>query len=109
VIAARTARTRHGDALVRIDCASSSPCSGELKLVAKVAERRRHRRNRAPATHGRIVLVGKASFSLAAGESNDVDVPLTRAGRGLLADAGRGGLRVQLSGTRVEATTIELR
>ena len=42
VIAARTARTRRGDALVRIDCAGSAPCGGELKLAAKLAAPRKH-------------------------------------------------------------------
>jgi hypothetical protein len=57
----------------------------------------------------RLLVVGSARFTIAAGHSATIGVRLTRRGRALLRRAGRRGLKLELAGTGVQSRTVLLR
>jgi sugar lactone lactonase YvrE len=88
---------------------ATGPCRGVIRLFAESGERR-------GASAARAVVIGRASFSLAAGDSKRVKVMLNRTGRRLLRKrrevrvkavvARRGGPNI---GRSTERTTFRLR
>jgi hypothetical protein len=87
-------------ALLKLRCTGGGGCSGTLKLVLRV------RRGK----HGAIkVAIGQARFSIAAGKSATVRIPLTSQGRSLLRRAGRRGLKVTVTGTGVKGAIVGLK
>jgi hypothetical protein len=87
-------------ASVTLRCPGPGSCSGVMKIFARVAKNGKHKTN---------VAIGVASFSMAAGKRVTLRVHLTGPGSQLLRRAGRRGLRVQISGTGVQAHTAVLR
>lgn len=100
--AARLVRVRRGKAMVSLTC-GAAPCQGLLKLTVPAPKRhgRTHRKAR-PA-----LLLGKASFKIAAGAKRTVAVPLRKRS---LARLGRHGRRLpaRLQGTGLTARPVVL-
>lgn len=90
-------------ASVTLSCPGVAPCSGVMKIVARVTTK--HGRHKKTSN----VTIGVASFSTAAGKSVTLRVRLTGQGRKLLVKAGRRGLRVQIAGSGVKAATATLK
>ena len=90
-------------ASVTLSCPGAAPCSGVLKLVARVVTKHGKRKR------ARNVTIGVASFSMAAGKKVTLRVHLTGQGRKLLGKAGKKGLKVQITGSGVQAHTAVLR
>ena len=55
------------------------------------------------------ITVGSASFQVPAGKSKAIKVKLTKQGKSLLAEAGKGGLKVKLTGSGVKSRTLTLK
>ncbi|MGO9249136.1 MAG: hypothetical protein ACLQQB_00295 [Solirubrobacteraceae bacterium] len=88
---------------VTLRCTGTNPCSGAMRIRTRLTtDRGRHRRTR-------TVTIGLASFSIGLGHSATFRVYLTGQGRQLLRRAGRGGLRVQIAGIGIRASTVVLR
>lgn len=85
--AARLVRVKGGRALLKLKGRGGAPCRG----VVKLSLRKGHKR----------LLIGKATFSVAAGKSQVVPVKLSKQGAALLRHAGPKGLKARLSGTSV--------
>ena len=74
-----------------------------MKIVARVVTKHGKRRK----TNN--VTIGVASFSMGAGKRLTLKVHLTGQGRKLLGKAGKKGLKVQITGSGVQAHTAVLR
>jgi hypothetical protein len=72
---------------VTLRCSGASGCTGALKLLA-------HKHNTS--------IAASVGFTIAAGKSVTLRVHLTRKGRKLLANAGKKGLTIQISGSGVK-------
>ena len=96
---ARRARMSGKKALLRLTCKGSAgaTCRGTLTLRAR----------RAKKGGNRTVVIGRARVQIAAGRTRTVSVPITRAGRRLLAKRSRG-LRVTVSAPGATARSIVL-
>jgi hypothetical protein len=88
-------------ASVTLRCPGPGSCSGVMKIFVRVAKNGKHKTSN--------VVIGVASFSMAAGKRVTLRVHLTGPGSQLLRRAGRRGLRVQISGTGVQAHAAVLR
>jgi alpha-tubulin suppressor-like RCC1 family protein len=109
--AARSATVKGGKALIKLACTGPGACKGSLKLVARVAQRRaakghgKHGRRR----HVRNIVIGTASFSIAAGKRETVRVKLSAKGRSLVRKAGRRGLHVTVKGSDIKTGAVVLK
>ncbi len=75
---------RQGKATVRLSCTTAGPCDGHIRVTAKAPPTSRgHGPHRQAAS--KVQVIGQASYSLGAGATADVQVPLTRPGVALLA------------------------
>jgi len=90
-------------ASVTLSCPGAAPCSGVLKLVARVVTKHGKRKRASNVT------IGVASFSIGAGKRVTLRVRLTGQGRKLLGKAGRKGLKVQIAGSGVQAHAAVLK
>ncbi len=88
-------------ASVTLSCPGVAPCSGVMRIIARVAKHGKHKASN--------VTIGVASFSMGAGKSITLRVHLTGQGRKLLGKAGRRGLKVQIAGSGVQARTATLK
>ena len=88
-------------ASVTLSCPGVAPCSGVMRIIARVAKHGKHKASN--------VTIGVASFSMGAGKSITLRVHLTGQGRKLLGKAGRRGLKVQITGSGVQARTATLK
>jgi hypothetical protein len=104
-VAARSARVKGGRARLRLQCRGAGRCVGTLRLSGRSRSKRAGRRKRRAS---RRVLIGRASFSLRAGASGSVRVPLSRKGKSMLRHARHHRLRAQLSGTDVQGGSVVL-
>ncbi len=102
--------TRRRATLV-LHCTGDGACSGVAELVAPVLKRRFVKRHgkRVVVTHTVDKVIGKASFSLAAGATETVQVQLDRKGRALVRKAGKPGVEVRVAGTGITAGTVVLK
>lgn len=102
--AGRSAIVKSGTAQLNLACSGQGACSGMLKLVAKVTVKvgKHHKRKLMS------VAVGQATFSITAGGYETISVHLTAKGKSLLAKAGKHGLSVLMSGSGVQARTVQL-
>jgi hypothetical protein len=94
--AARFARVRRGRALLRLFCPSPAGCRGVIRLIASATIERNGRR------FGRRMQIGRRAFHVPRKGVETVPVRLTRKGRGLVGQAGKKGLRTQLTGPGVK-------
>ena len=94
--AARFARVRRGRALLRLHCPSTAGCEGEVRLIAGVKVRRHHH------SLGKRLAIGSAAFAIPARQTTTVAVKLSAKGRMAVSQAGRKGLKAQLTGTGVK-------
>jgi hypothetical protein len=100
IVAAGASATVKGNvAMLKLTCTGGGPCSGTLKLVARVRQGKRTT----------TVTVGTARYSIARTKSATIRVPLTAKGRSLLGKAGKRGLKVTLSGSGVKGRTLTLK
>jgi hypothetical protein len=90
-------------ASVTLSCPGSAPCSGVMRIVARVTTRHGRRKKTSSVT------IGVASFSMGAGKRVTLRVHLTGPGSQLLRRAGRRGLKVQIAGSGVQAHAAVLR
>jgi hypothetical protein len=90
-------------ASVTVRCPGPGSCSGVLRIVARVVGRHGKRKKTSSVT------IGVASFSMAAGKRVTLHVLLTGQGRKLLNTVGRLGLKVQITGSGVQAHTAKLK
>jgi hypothetical protein len=79
---------------ITLTCKGEYACQGSLKLSVK--------------RKGKTVTIGTATFNLAAGSSRAVAVKLNATGEKLVKEAGKKGLKVQLSGTGVGSRTLQI-
>jgi Divergent InlB B-repeat domain len=93
--AAHVARVKAGRAALKLRC-QGGPCRGRLRLVARVGRGRK----------ARHLIIGKASFRLAAGASKTIAVGLSGPAKREL--AGGGALAAKLSGSGVVARAVKL-
>jgi hypothetical protein len=90
-------------ASVTLSCPGAAPCSGAMKIVARVTTKHGGRKKTSNVT------IGLASFSMPAGKRVTLRVHLTGPGSKLLRRAGRRGLKVQITGIGVQAHTAVLK
>ena len=109
-LAALDVAAAHGAVTANLRCTGSGPCDGVVRLMARLATRRVMRRDdRRVVVRGvRTVLIGSASFSIAARASKTLEIPLSSDGRILLRRAGREGLSVLVSGDDVGQSKVVL-
>jgi hypothetical protein len=108
----KVALVRGGKALLRMSCPGPGSCQGALRLIARVATQAKRARGRASAARAKRVrnlVIGRASFSIAVGETKLVRVPLTRKGLALLRKAGKRGLKVKLRGSGLVERSLKLK
>jgi hypothetical protein len=77
---------------ITLTCSGKAACQGSLKLTAK--------------RKGKTITIGTASFNIAVGASRAVAVKLNSKGEKMVKEAGKKGLKVQLSGTNVKPRTL---
>jgi hypothetical protein len=94
--AAATASVSGGKAALKLTC-SGGTCKGTLKLTAKVKQGKKKKN----------VVIGQASFSLAAGASTTLKVKLSGAAKKEL-NKGKT-LKAKLSGTGITGSTVKLK
>jgi hypothetical protein len=79
VLATSTLPVQRGVAAVKLRCVGAQPCSGTLTVAVKQIT---HRRGRAPTT--RLLTIGRAAFTLVAGQGKSIALTLDASGRALL-------------------------
>jgi subtilisin family serine protease len=79
VLATSTLPVQRDMAAVKLRCVGAQPCSGTLTVAVKQITRRR---GRAPTT--RLLTIGRAAFTLAAGQAKSIALTLDASGRALL-------------------------
>ncbi|HEY8082598.1 MAG TPA: IPT/TIG domain-containing protein [Solirubrobacterales bacterium] len=94
--AAGSAKVSGGKAALKITC-SGGPCSGSFKLKAKVKQ----------GTKTKNLVIGKASFSLAAGTTKTLKVKLSGPAKQELTRVKT--LKAKLSGSGITARTVKLK
>lgn len=85
-----TAKVKNGKAVLRLACKATVPCKGVVKLFSGKQ-------------------IGKASFSIPAGQTKTIAVKLTSKGKQLLKKAGKKGLTVTLKGSGVRKRKLTLK
>jgi hypothetical protein len=106
--AGRRAVVHDGRAAVTLHCTGPGACSGTLTLTARLTRARSGRHGKRVSRGVRHVVIGTASFSIAAGASETVEVRLSARGRALLRRAGSAGLGVELSGSGLRSSALVL-
>ena len=102
---------RQGNVTLALSCAGPGACSGTVKLLARVTEKRTVKRHgkRRTVKVTRNVAIGEATFAIAAGGHTTLSVALSGQGVSWLRKAGKKGLSVTLSGSGVQASTLVLK
>ena len=95
---AGTAPVKGGKALLKISCPGPGACTGTLKLFAKLKQ----------GAKTKSLLIGKASFSLAAGASETLKVKIANAQAKRLLKQGKT-LKAKVKGTGVKPGTVKLK
>jgi 5-hydroxyisourate hydrolase-like protein (transthyretin family) len=91
-------KVKGGKALLRISCASSSPCKGNVKLSARAKSQGKTKK----------VLIGKDAFGIPPGKTKTVAVKLNGKGKSLLKTAGKKGLKATVAGTGLTPGKVTL-
>ena len=102
---------RQGNVTLALSCAGPGACSGTVKLLTRVTEKRTVKRHgkRRTVKVTRNVAIGEASFAITAGGHTTLSVALSGQGVSLLRKAGKKGFSVTLSGSGVQSTTVVLK
>ncbi len=96
--AAGTAKVSGNNALMMLTCTGGGPCKGTLKLTAKVRQGQKRKK----------LIIGKASFQIAAGKSKTVKVKIT-SGQ-IRKQLGKGHtVTARLKGSGIKPRTIKLK
>ena len=93
---ASTAKVKSGKAQLKLTCKGEGPCKGTLKLSAKVKSGGKTKN----------VVIGKASFSLAAGAAKTIAVKLSGPAKQAVA---KKALKARVSGSDVRSSTVKLK
>jgi Carboxypeptidase regulatory-like domain len=101
------AKVKGGKAQLHVKCGGPGACKGVVELRAKskpkASGKKKHKKG------ARIVLIGKAKFSIAAGKSKVVPVKLNGKGKALVRQAGKKGLKATVSGSGVKKGSVLLK
>jgi hypothetical protein len=100
--AGRNVRVRRGRALLRLFCPSPAGCEGELRLIVG------HKFERNGRKVGRRLPVGRTTFSIPGQTTTTVSVRLSRKGDAIVREAGRRGVKAQLTGPGVKHRIVVL-
>jgi hypothetical protein len=100
--AARYAFVRRGRAVLKLRCPSTAGCDGEAKLIAGMKVRRGKR------VLGKRLQIGRRKFAVPAKSTTRVPVPISSKGLKLVRNAGRKGLKAQLTGPGVKHRIVIL-
>jgi hypothetical protein len=100
--AARIVRLKGLRAFLRLRCASPAGCEGTIRLVALVEAEHNGR------TIGRRLAIGKGGFEIAGPATTTVPLRLIAIGRRQVREAGRKGLKAQLTGPGVKHRVVLL-
>lgn len=108
---ARIGHVRGNKALIRTRCVGHTPCRGVAKLVARVKTRRVVKRagKRRVVRRARNVMVGRGRFNLAPRRAGILRLRLTGAGKKLLRQSGRRGLRAKVVGRGLRNRVVKLK
>jgi hypothetical protein len=83
-LASKRLTTNHGKAVVKLTCAGTGKCVGELTLTVKTRDKGRKKKR------SKTTTIATATFSIPPGKTTKVDLELSPTGRALLsADRGR--------------------
>jgi hypothetical protein len=100
--AGRNVRVRRGKGLLRLRCPSPAGCEGSLRMVAPVevgrGDRTKIRRRR----------IAKALFQIPGAQRTTIRVPISAKGLDAATEAGRRGLKAQLTGPGVKHRIVVL-
>jgi hypothetical protein len=91
-----TAKVKAGKAQLKLTCKGEGPCKGALKLTAKIKS----------GGKTKTLVIGKASFSLAAGAAKTLKVKLSGPAKTALT---KGPLKAKVGGSGVTASTVKLK
>ena len=108
--AGRNVRVRRGKAFLMVHCPSPAGCTGVVRLIARVQVERftKVQLERSGRTFGKRAQIGGTSFSVPGPGTSPVAIKLTRAGRDAVREAGRKGLRTQLTGPGIQHRLVVL-
>jgi hypothetical protein len=95
-VVGRTAKVKAGKAALKLTCKGEGACKGSLKLKARIKSGGKTKN----------LVIGKASFSLAAGATTTLKVKLSGPAKTALA---KGPLKAKVSGSGVAASTVKLK
>lgn len=98
------ATAKAGTVTLTLKCGGQVACKGSLKLVYEAKSKGENGK-----TTVKKITIGSASFQVPAGKSKAIKVKLTKQGKSLLAEAGKGGLKVKLTGSGVKSRTLTLK
>jgi hypothetical protein len=101
------AKVKGGKASLSVKCEGAGACSGSLQLSAKVVTTKKVAKGK-PKKKVHTAVIGKASFSIAAGKTSTVAVTLNGAGKDLVGQAGSKGVQASVSGSGVKAGSVTL-
>jgi PKD repeat protein len=113
--AGRVARWRGCKVFVRLRCLGETDCRGTLTLLTLKGRHhvrhRQHRRAQTSRRRGRSggAVIGRGRFAVAPGKRRTVRIRFTRAGKRLVKEAGKRGLRAQLVGPGLRKRTVRLK
>jgi hypothetical protein len=97
----RNVVVRRGLAFVKVHCPSPAGCTGVIRLIARVQLERNGR------SFGKRAQVGRTGFAIPGGTTR-VRVKLTRPGRDAVREAGKKGVRTQLTGPGIQHRLVLL-
>jgi hypothetical protein len=109
-----TAQVKGNKALLKLKCTGGGACQGLAKLFAKLPSsgKKKHKRaNSSTARHrkkAKLVLIGKARFSLASGASKTIKVKITNGQVKKLLKQGKA-VKATLKGAGIKSRTIKLK
>jgi hypothetical protein len=104
-----SASVKDASAVVSLQCRGGTVCHGRVELWSATARPRVRRGGTVAVKRSSRVVVGTASFWLAAGASETIQVPLTGRGKVLLARRGDKAGHLTLTGTGVKSETLLVR
>jgi hypothetical protein len=108
-VAGAKAPVKAGKAALTLSCEGAGECTGTVSLTVSVIEThvvKRHGKRHA-VKRTRKLVIGTASFTIAAGGKVTLSVTLTRQGQRLVGSA-RGGVQTQVSGSDVRSGRVVL-